>query len=120
MDLLVLSLGRNGHIGFNEPGTPFESRTRIARIDEESRKTRVDYFGNLDSVPTHGITMGIQTLCDAREIVLLVKGCSKAGILDRSLYGPVTTDVPASILQRHPSLEVITDRAAARHLGSVQ
>ena len=114
MDLLVLSIGNNGHIGFNEPGTPFESCTRVARLTEESRQIRMDYFGYLDHVPTSGITMGIRTLANAREILLMVKGARKAPILSLSLRGPVTPEVPASVLQLHSRLVVIADREATR------
>ena len=114
MDLLVLSIGRNGHLGFNEPGTPFESCTRVARISDESRQIRTDYFGDLDHVPTSGLTMGIRTLTNAREILLMVKGGRKAPILSLSLCGPVTPEIPASVLQLHPRLVVIADRAATR------
>jgi len=116
LDLAVLGIGENGHIAFNEPGTPFESLTHIARLSPETRAREASRFGGLDKVPTHAITMGIKTIMHAREILLLASGEEKADALSRSLKGPVTPEIPASILQLHPNLTVIADSSAAKHL----
>jgi len=116
LDLAVLGIGENGHIAFNEPGTPFESLTHVARLSLETRAREASAFGGLDKVPTHAITMGIKTIMRAREILLLASGEEKATILSRSLKGPVTPETPASILQLHPNLTVIADSLAARQL----
>lgn len=116
LDLAVLGIGENGHIAFNEPGTPFESLTHVARLSPETRAREASTFGGLDKVPTHAITMGIKTIMHAREILLLASGEEKAGALSRSLKGPVTPETPASILQLHPNLIVIADSLAAKQL----
>jgi glucosamine-6-phosphate deaminase len=116
LDLAVLGIGENGHIAFNEPGTPFESLTHVARLSPETRAREASRFGGLDKVPTHAITMGIKTIMHAREILLLASGEEKADALSRSLKGPVTPEIPASILQLHPNLTVIADSSAAKHL----
>lgn len=117
LDLAILGLGKNGHLAFNEPGTPWESRTHVAELAEETRREEAPRFGGLAHVPKRAITMGIRTLMNAREILLLVSGEEKASVLARALEGPVTPAVPASILQLHPNLKVMVDRAAARGLG---
>jgi glucosamine-6-phosphate deaminase len=113
IDLLVLSVGCNGHIGFNEPGTPFESTVRVADITTESRQVRADIFGRPEKVPRQGITLGIRDMMRARKILLLAKGLEKAEIIHRALCGAVTPEVPASVLQLHPELTVVLDEQAA-------
>lgn len=113
IDLAVLGLGRNGHIAFNEPGTPFESRTHVAQLSEETRRQEAQAFGGLERVPTQAITMGIKTIMLAREILLLVSGEEKREALFRALTGAISPEVPASVLQLHPRLTVLSDRAAA-------
>jgi len=113
IDLAVLGLGRNGHIAFNEPGTPFESRTHVTQLSEETRRQEAQAFGGLERVPTQAITMGILTIMLAREILLLVAGEEKRETLFRALTGPVSPEVPPSVLQLHPRLTVFSDRAAA-------
>jgi glucosamine-6-phosphate deaminase len=102
IDLLVCGIGKNGHIAFNEPGSPFDSRTRIVDLAESTIAGR--------DIPRKAITMGLATIMEARQILLLANGPEKKGILARALRGPVTQDVPASILQRHPQLTVCTDQ----------
>lgn len=109
IDLQVLGLGLNGHIGFNEPGTPFDKRTHVVELDASTRKANARFFANIDEVPTQAITMGIATILEAKEILLLVQGEKKAEILRKVINGEVTEDVPASILQRHPNVTIITD-----------
>ncbi|HLR64821.1 MAG TPA: glucosamine-6-phosphate deaminase [Pseudogracilibacillus sp.] len=109
IDLQVLGLGLNGHIGFNEPGTPFEARTHVAKLVESTREANARFFDHIDEVPTDAISMGIGTILDAKEIILLVHGEAKADILRQVIHGEITEDVPASILQKHPNVTVITD-----------
>ncbi len=121
-DLVVLGIGTNGHIAFNEPGAPFDSRVRPVHLTEESRRAHTDAFGDLDRVPRAGLTIGIADILDARRVLLLASGSAKAPIVARALRGPATAEVPASALRSHPALTVIVDRAAAaelhRHEGS--
>lgn len=109
IDLQVLGLGLNGHIGFNEPGTPFDARTHVAALVESTREANARFFDHIDEVPTDAISMGIGTILDAKEIILLVQGEAKADILRQVVQGEITEDVPASILQKHPNVTVITD-----------
>ena len=113
IDLAVLGLGTNGHIGFNEPGTPFESLTHVAELSEETRKREAQAFGGLEHVPTQAITMGIKTIMLAREVLLLVSGEEKREALFRALTGAISLEVPGSVLQLHHALTVLSDRAAA-------
>jgi len=113
LDLAILGLGTNGHIAFNEPGTPWESTTHVAMLTEETRGEEAANFGDLEQVPRQAITMGIKTLMRAGHILLLVSGERKAPMLARAVRGPINPDVPASILQLHPRLVVLADRAAA-------
>lgn len=111
LDLAVLGIGRNGHIGFNEPGASPLERTHVARVADDTRA--VNAYGFPDrNPPDRAYTMGIATILDARAILLLATGPEKAAILARALNGPITLDVPASILQRHPKVIVVGDRAA--------
>ncbi len=116
IDLAVLGLGQNGHIGFNEPGTPFGSATHLARLSLETRQREAELFGSLEGVPQYAITMGIRTIMNARRILLLVNGVEKAEIVRESLFGAVSRSVPASILQLHPDVTVVVEQHAAAHL----
>lgn len=118
IDLAVLGLGENGHIAFNEPGTPFESLTHVALLSLETRKEEAQAFGGLENVPTHAITMGIKTIMRSRKILLLVAGKRKASVLAQALLGPVTPEIPASVLQLHPELTVVVDEEAGARLCS--
>lgn len=117
VDLQILGIGRNGHIGFNEPGADAASRTRIVSLDEVTRRANAEHFdGDLDAVPTHAITQGVGTILDARRILLLAAGRGKAAALRAALTGPVSAEVPASYLQRHPAVVVIADDDACEEL----
>ena len=109
LDFLVLGIGVNGHIGFNEPGTSFDSRTHVVTLTESTREVNSRFFEKLADVPKEAITMGLSTIMEAKEIMLLVQGDKKADILNKVIHGEVTEDIPASILQRHPNTTVITD-----------
>jgi len=118
IDLMVLGIGRNGHIGFNEPASSLVSDTHVARLTPETRRSNADAFdGDWRKVPRTGITMGVGTLLRARHVILIATGASKARIVSRALEGPIATNVPASLLQAHPNLTVFLDRAAAGRLS---
>ena len=115
-DLQLLGIGNNGHIGFNEPGTPFGSLTHIVELTESTREANKRFFNSIDEVPTHAATMGIRTVMNARGILLIALGKAKAEIMKKTLCGPVTEEVPASVLQLHPNCTVYCDEEAAAFL----
>lgn len=117
VDVQVLGIGTNGHIAFNEPGSPLDSRTRIAPLAPSTRHANARFFASLDEVPTHCVTQGIGTILEARRLVLLAFGEAKAAAVAAALEGPVTPDVPASALQLHGDVLVLLDRAAASALA---
>jgi len=117
IDVQVLGIAPNGHIGFNEPGTPFDSRTHLAKLSAETRRKNAVHF-NKKPVPSHAITMGLGTIMEAKKIVLLASGKEKAHAVADAIEGKVTTRVPASVLQWHPDVTVILDEAAASRLQS--
>jgi glucosamine-6-phosphate deaminase len=112
LDLTFLGLGRNGHIGFNEPGTPFESRTHVIRLSESTRIANADLFAD-GKVPERAITMGIATILESRSIVLLASGESKSNAVSRLFNDPPSVEFPASALKLHQDVTVLVDRAAA-------
>lgn len=109
VDLQLLGIGHNGHIGFNEPSSQLSRFTHKVTLKPETREANKRFFNSLDEVPTHAITMGMGSIMHANAILLVVKGAEKAAILDRTLNGPITTEVPASLLQTHPRVIVMTD-----------
>lgn len=113
IDLQVLGIGRNGHLAFNEPGSSLGSRTRIKPLSAETRRDNARFFAAPDEVPTHAITMGIGTIMEARELILLASGEEKADAVRAAVEGPLTSIVPASIMQMHRRAFVIVDQAAA-------
>lgn len=117
IDLQLLGIGQNGHIGFNEPGTSFSSRTRVVRLTDETRRANARYFQSPEQVPHTAISMGIATIMESRRIILLASGSSKAKAVSSAVDGPVTEDLPGSILQRHPDATFILDQEAAALLG---
>ena len=112
VDLCVLGIGRNGHIGFNEPGAPFESRTRVVRLAGSTRRLNAT-DSESDRAPEEAITVGMATISEAREVLLLASGTDKARALAAAIEGEVSEDVPASILRRHPSATFLLDHDAA-------
>jgi len=113
IDLQLLGIGRTGHIGFNEPGSGAESRTRLITLDLVTRKdTAADFFGE-ENVPREAITMGVATILEAREILILATGEHKATIIRRAVEGEVDHEVAATFLQRHPNTICYLDHAAA-------
>jgi glucosamine-6-phosphate deaminase len=115
LDLALLGLGMNGHVGLNEPGSYADAPTRVVRTSGASRRAAVESYG-ADPAPTAGITLGVARLLQAREIWLLVTGARKASILARALEAPEGPDCPATWLRRHPALRVIADEPAAARL----
>jgi glucosamine-6-phosphate deaminase len=109
IDWLICGIGKNGHIAFNEPGSPLNSRTRVVDLAESTIAGMRGKFRH-DEVPRKAITMGLATIMEARKILLLASGSEKADILTRALKGPLTADLPASVLQMHSSVTVITDQ----------
>lgn len=116
IDLQILGLGRNGHIGFNEPGTSFDSITHVVKLTSSTRNANAKFFGSLDSVPTQAISMGISTIMRSREILLLVSGAEKSTALCRLIMGDIEEAFPASILKAHENVTIIADQDALREL----
>lgn len=116
IDYLVLGLGTNGHVGFNQPGTPFDSDTHPARMDEALEARIRRETATPPSVDLGGLTLGIRPMLQARRILLVAKGAVKAPIVREMIEGPVTTDVPATFLRLHPHCEVLLDNEAAAFL----
>lgn len=113
IDLQLLGIGNNGHIGFNEPGTPFGSVTHVVELTESTRQANARFFASIDEVPTAAVSMGIKTVMNARSILFIALGSAKAEIVKKMICGEVTPEVPASVLQLHPDVEVYIDHAAA-------
>lgn len=114
VDIQVLGMGRNGHIGFNEPDCYLGSKTHIVELDEDTRNANSRFFNSIEEVPRKAITMGIKTIMNSKEILLLVSGNGKSDTLKSALYGEVTNKVPASILQLHPNVTVIIDKSSVK------
>ena len=112
VDMQLLGIGGNGHIGFNEPGDAFEKETHCVDLTESTIKANARFFESMDEVPKQAYTMGIKNIMAAKKILLMATGTSKAEALYNSLYGPITPNVPASILQLHPDLTVVADEDA--------
>ena len=112
VDLQILGIGRNGHIGFNEPGTSFDTRTHVAMLSAATRADNARYFADPGQVPTRAITQGLATIAAARQIVLIATGGTKEAAITRLATQPRSTDLPASVLSDHPHITVVGDRAA--------
>ena len=112
IDLQLLGLGRNGHIGFNEPDVAFEKMTHCVNLAPSTIEANKRFFSSIDDVPKQAYTMGIKAIMQARKILLIVSGQEKAHALHEALIGPVTPHVPASILQLHNDVIVVADEAA--------
>ncbi|MCY9593115.1 glucosamine-6-phosphate deaminase [Paenibacillus chitinolyticus] len=115
VDLQILGLGHNGHIGFNEPADELHSGTHLVELDHKTREANARFFPSINDVPTHALTMGVGTILKAKTILLVVRGADKADIVHRALTGPITTQCPASLLQTHPHLIVLLDSEAGRN-----
>lgn len=112
IDLQLLGIGNNGHIGFNEPGEAFEKETHCIKLTENTIQANARFFENIDDVPKYAYTMGIKNIMQARSILLVASGASKAEALYNSLFGPISPAVPASILQLHNNVSIVADEAA--------
>ncbi len=112
IDLQLLGLGGNGHIGFNEPGAAYEKETHCVKLTENTIQANSRFFEKLEDVPRYAYTTGIKNIMQARRILLIASGENKADALYRSLFGPITPAVPASILQLHNNVTVVADEAA--------
>lgn len=116
IDLQLLGLGHNGHIGFNEPSDIFEKRTHIVQLQERTIEANKRFFESIDDVPREAYTMGIGTIMAARKILLVVSGADKAEIVKKAFTGPITPQIPASVLQMHSDVTVICDADAYKLL----
>lgn len=117
VDLQLLGLGHNGHIGFNEPGEAFEKETHCADLTESTIEANKRFFASADDVPKQAYTMGIKTIMQAKKILIVVNGENKADIVERAFFGPVTPEVPASILQLHNDVTLVGDEEALAKIG---
>ncbi len=116
VDVQILGIGANGHLGFNEPASSLRSRTRIKRLAAQTREDNARFFDGLDRVPTHCVTQGLGTVQDARRLVLIAIGSNKADAIAAAIEGPLSASCPGSVLQLHPDAVVVLDEAAAAGL----
>ncbi|MCC5466197.1 glucosamine-6-phosphate deaminase [Pelosinus baikalensis] len=113
IDLQILGIGNNGHIGFNEPDIKFEATTHRVKLDDETIEVNARFFATIEEVPRFAISMGIKTIMHAKKLVLLASGENKAEVLYHALFGGITPEIPASILQLHQDVTVIVEESAA-------
>lgn len=118
IDIQVLGIGSNGHIGFNEPGTSFDSITHHVKLDEKTRNDNARFFESKDKVPTHAVTMGIKNILQSKKIILVATGLKKADAVYEMVKGPVDPKCPASSLQMHDNVIVLVDKEAASKLNA--
>ncbi|MBL1224729.1 glucosamine-6-phosphate deaminase [Enterococcus sp. BWR-S5] len=116
VDIQILGIGQNGHIGFNEPGTPLDSLTHVVELTESTINANKRYFDKVEDVPTTAVSMGIGSILKGKKMILMAYGEAKADAIKGMVDGPVTTDMPASALQNHDDVVVIIDEAAASKL----
>ena len=112
VDIQLLGIGHDGHIGFNEPCDHFPTGTHVVELAERTIEANQRFFASRDEVPRRAVTMGIGTIMAARKVVLVASGAEKAPIVKEAFFGPVTPQVPASILQMHPDVTLVADEAA--------
>ena len=112
IDLQLLGIGHDGHIGFNEPGSAFELGTHCVDLTDETIEANKRFFEKKEDVPRQAYTMGIKTIMQARKVLLVANGAGKAEIIKKAFFGPVTPEVPASILQMHPDFTLVGDAEA--------
>lgn len=117
IDIQILGIGMDGHIAYNEPGSPLDGACHVVDLHQESIESSLDYgFDHIEDVPTQGVTQGIGTIIKAKQLIMMAKGEKKADLVKRMIYGEVTPDFPSSIIQRHPNVIVCLDRSAASQL----
>lgn len=112
IDLQLLGLGNNGHIGFNEPGGAFEKETHCVDLAQSTIDANARFFSSMDEVPKQAYTMGIKTIMQAKKVLIVVNGIGKADIVKKAFFGPITPEVPASVLQLHNDVTLVGDEAA--------
>ncbi len=117
IDLQILGIGSNGHIAFNEPGTPLDSLTHVVKLDDSTRKDNARFFTSIDEVPTHAVSMGLASIMKAKKIVLIATGAKKAQAIKALVEGEVTSSLPVSILKNHKDATIYVDEEAASLLG---
>ncbi|WP_138752448.1 glucosamine-6-phosphate deaminase [Paenibacillus sinopodophylli] len=117
VDIQLLGLGHNGHIGFNEPDVHLSGGTHAVKLKEETREANARFFASMNEVPEYAITMGVGSILKANTLLLVVRGADKAQIVKEALTGPITTSIPASLLQTHARVIVLLDREAGRMLA---
>jgi glucosamine-6-phosphate deaminase len=120
VDLQLLGIGADGHVGFNEPGSSLRSRTRVKTLTAATRRDNARFFSSVEEVPRHVVTQGLGTISDARHVVMIATGERKAAPVARAVEGPLTASCPASVIQLHPHATVVLDEAAARALALVE
>ena len=116
VDIQILGIGQNGHIGFNEPGTPLDSLTHVVELTESTINANKRYFDKVEDVPTRAVSMGIGSIMKGKKMILMAYGEAKAEAIKGMIDGPVTTDMPASALQNHQDVVILIDDAAASKL----
>ena len=116
IDLQILGIGDNGHIGFNEPDVSLNTKTHLVNLTAKTIKANSRFFNDVQEVPRQAITMGIGTIMRARKIILLASGKRKAKVIERTINGPINTKVPASVLQLHNDVTIVVDQKAASQL----
>ena len=116
VDVQLLGIGANGHIGFNEPTSSLTSRTRVKTLTDQTRRDNARFFADLDEVPRHVITQGLGTICEAQHLVMIATGEHKAAAIATAVEGPLAAVCPASVLQLHPHATIVVDEAAASQL----
>ena len=116
IDIQILGIGVNGHIGFNEPNTSFEVGTHLVELEKETIKSNSRFFDSPEEVPTKAISMGIKTIMQSRAIILLASGEKKAVAIEKTIKGKISTAIPASILQLHNNVILIVDKAAGKFI----
>jgi glucosamine-6-phosphate deaminase len=120
LDLVVHGIGRNGHLGFNEPGSAFDSRTRVVELSPSTRQANQRFFSENEPTPGFGVTLGLGTMFAAERVILLASGEAKRDAIQRCVWGPSTLQTPASMLQKHPNIDVIIDQDACGWLEAVE
>lgn len=116
IDFQILGIGRNGHIGFNEPGTAFSTKTHVVDLDASTIEANARFFEDVSQVPRQAISMGIASIMSAKKIILMAYSSEKADAIYKTVHGPVTEEVPATVLQNHDNVVLIIDEAAASKL----
>ena len=116
IDLQILGIGSNGHIAFNEPGTPFDSTTHVVNLTDNTIKDNARFFDGINSVPKQALTMGLKNIMNAQQIVVLANGENKAEAVAKMVNGEIANNVPASVLQLHPNCVLIVDKFASKYI----